>query len=286
MHPRTCDTLAGRVEVSKQAPEPAAPSIPIAYTPRGGTFLRMHNDTTIPAGTAIGQNLAFLAFPASQAAEQAPKTIIEIATRISTLVHSQLVQAISARTSLEFRETRERNISRYMQAMIALSDLVTISLDNCTIELLTNAALTQLDAAFSNAEQAFGREVVEQAVFTVWTLRKISQLVQQCNGSKVSQEFKNTDVEFARQYVGHVLFARFHLDCLSLALIESRTIFPEALSEISEGLRSAVDAYAWVRHGLELRSTSADDLAVELPWDEEQEQLMHESTAGLARERY
>ena len=47
---------------------------------------------------------------------------------------------------------------------------------------------------------------------------------------------------------------RFHLDCLLASMKHQRPIYPEILAVISDGLRSGVDAYAWIRQCVDLRT--------------------------------
>lgn len=246
----------------------------------------MNTAMAVAQNSGVGENLAFLAFPAKRASEEVSATIEELVTAITTLLAQLLADTIAAKTGDEFRVARDKAFGGYAQAMLALNNLISVSVANPTIERLTTESLAEMEQAFRETDRIFGYDIAEQAAFTVWTLRKLSLLVNECNRRNVAHEMKGADLEFARQYVGHVLFARFHLDCLSLALTKGQTIFPEALLEISAGLRSAVDAYAWVRHGLELRSERQLEQAIEVPWDEEQDELMQESTADLLREVY
>lgn len=244
------------------------------------------NNMTLISNAGVGENLAFLAFPAKRASEQVSATTEELVRNISILIGQSLSEAVSARSRDDFRAARDRHMSRYMQVMIALGDLIGASLDEDTIERLTAESLNEMESDFRHDEQVLGKEIGEQAAFTVWTLRKINDLVRACNAKKVGHHLKDADLEFARQYVGHVLYARFHLDCLRMAMSNHKAIYPEPLEEISNGLRAAVDAYAWVRQGHALRQEDADEAFVDIPWDEEQNQLMHESTAELMRDYY
>lgn len=246
----------------------------------------MNTMMAVPVNTGVGESLAFLAFPAKRASEEVSATTEEMVRTISTLVSQILAEAVGARSKEQFLRARKTHIARYMQVMIALSDLIAAAVDEPTIGRLTVESLSELETMFKEGERIFGPFIGEQAVFTVWTFGKISELVQQCNAKRVSHEYREADAEFARQYVGHVLYARFHLDCLRMSLMQGQPLFPEVLDEISEGLRSAVDAYAYVRHGMELRHPTEEELMIDIPWDEEQDELLRLSSEDLLREVY
>jgi len=246
----------------------------------------MNKTMTLPMNASLGESLAFLAFPAKRAAEQVSVTTDEIVKGICVLINQVLRDVISTRSKKEFRDSRAKYLGRYMQMMTALGGLVSASVNEAVIERLTNEALSEIEVEFESEGHVFGEEVREQAIFTAWTLRKINDLVQQCNSKRVEGHLQEADLAFAREYVQHVLYARFHLDCLRVSLATKVALFPEPLAEISDGLRATVDAYAWVRQGRDLRHAESADLPVDLPWDEEQEELLQLSTSEMMRETY
>lgn len=46
------------------------------------------------------------------------------------------------------------------------------------------------------------------------------------------------------------------------------------VEHISDGMRSAVDSYAWAGQGLDLRRPAQESLDVKVDWDEEDQELL------------
>jgi hypothetical protein len=63
-----------------------------------------------------------------------------------------------------------------------------------------------------------------------------------------------------------------------------RPLYPEVLEVILDGLRAAVNAYAWARRGLELRTPSAEPAVAPIEWDEEEQALLDEATHDMLGE--
>jgi hypothetical protein len=134
-----------------------------------------------------------------------------------------------------------------------------------------------------HARAFFGAEMEEQAFFTVWTLRKIDELANVVSSGKVPDSDKQRDQEYAGHFLVTALWARFNIDCLSASMRSKKPIYPEVLNEISDGLRSAVNAYAWIKQAANIRSSSPDiDSSFEM--DEEDKELLRESMYDLDHE--
>jgi hypothetical protein len=82
----------------------------------------------------------------------------------------------------------------------------------------------------------------------------------------------------------HSMRTRFHLDCLFVAMRLRKRLYPEVLAQFIDGLRSAVDAYAWARQALDLRMASANQAAEPVEWDEEDASLLSEANADYLAE--
>jgi hypothetical protein len=61
-------------------------------------------------------------------------------------------------------------------------------------------------------------------------------------------------------------------------------VYPEVREIVIDGLRSAVNAYAWARRGLDLRSPENDADPAHVEWDDEERQLLDEATYDLVSE--
>ena len=62
------------------------------------------------------------------------------------------------------------------------------------------------------------------------------------------------------------------------------TIYPDAMDPIADGLRSAVDAYAWIRQGVDLRMPAQEPIIEPIEYDEEDEELLRCSMEDMKRE--
>jgi hypothetical protein len=65
---------------------------------------------------------------------------------------------------------------------------------------------------------SFGSAVRDQALFTVWTLRKISELVTQIVAIKLDDSKKKNDADYCANFNVNTIQAQFTLDRLDLAL--------------------------------------------------------------------
>jgi hypothetical protein len=124
--------------------------------------------------------------------------------------------------------------------------------------------------------------VRDQALFTVWTLRKISALAEKISDKEpVSEDQKGFDTECVKQFCTSMTWTNFHLGCLITAIRFDKSIYPEVLSEIIDGLRAAVNAYAWIRQGVDIRFPIEEPIIKKLDWDEEDQELLDSSMSSL-----
>jgi hypothetical protein len=246
------------------------------------------NATTVALdmNASLREQLAFLAVPAKRSSEQVSTTTEQLVKAVFVMVNQIVGDAIVTRTAEEFCAVFSTGFPQYAKIMVALGSLISTSVDKSVIERLTYESLSELEGEFRDEGQFFGEDIKEQAIFTVWQLRKINDLVQQCSDSKPTPDQAKADREFSKNYLTSVFHARFSLDCLRMALKSNRPIFPGPLDMISDGLRAAVDAYAWVRQARDLRHPFDEDEAVEIPWDAEQQELLQSSMQEMLREAY
>ena len=154
------------------------------------------------------------------------------------------------------------------------------------MEVLMNEHYSEMEADFRDRGlTAFGAEVRDQAIFTAWTLRKISDLCEAINSAKLaSEQQKKTDQELAKQFAFFLVWTRFHLDCLLKSMQIQKPIYPEVLDVVIDGLRAAVNAYALARRGFNLRAPVPQPDVAAVEWDEEDRQLLDEATHDMLAE--
>jgi hypothetical protein len=233
----------------------------------------------------IGERLAFVGFPSKRAAKQISGSAEDALKGIATLLEQMVVGAIEKRTATDFTAAYEEALPNYARLMFAAGSLIRAVVPRNVIDRVTAEALCEMEADFrDHALAAFGSSIRDQSLFTVWTLRKISDIGQRLDGKDMPEELKEQDKHFATMFSYHGLRARFHLDCLILSMRTNRPIFPEVLEVISGGLRSAVDAYAWIRQADELRTKPEDPILEFNDLDEEDQDFVEASAYDMANE--
>jgi hypothetical protein len=233
----------------------------------------------------IGERLAFMGFPSKRAAKQISGSAEDALKGIATLLEQMVAGAIEKKTAADFTAAYEEALPNYARLMFALGSLIRAVVPANVIDRVTAEALCEMEADFrDHALAAFGSSVRDQSIFTVWTLRKISDIGQKLTGGDIPEEIKERDKHFATMFSYHALRARFHLDCLILSMRTNRPIFPEVLEAVSGGLRSAVDAYAWIRQAADLRTKPEDPVLEFNDLDEEDQAFVEASAYDMADE--
>ena len=157
---------------------------------------------------------------------------------------------------------------------------------HATLSRLTSESFSELEADIrEHALASVGADMRDRATFTVWTLRKISDLLQVLLAGKIAECDGEKDKEFFLSFLVHALSARFGIDCLRASMQSGRTIYPDVLPALNNTLRSVVDAYAWIKQAADLRSTDSEETTIPTPWDAEDDQLTRESMFDLSREQ-
>ncbi len=187
--------------------------------------------------------------------------------------------AIEARTSAEFKRIAASEFPKYFVLARAASNFATAVVPRNVLDRLTRESICEIEANFrEKGLGAFGSGLRDQALFTVWTLRKIHELVEQIVSAPFDESKKKADDEHCDHFQFFVVFAQFNLDCLSTALDADKAIYPEVVNDLVEGLRAMVNAYAWAKRGLENRIGPSAELAIDsFPPDEEDRALMDAS---------
>ena len=227
--------------------------------------------------------LAFLASRSKNSAREVPDPAEDVFKGISEMLELQLVTAIQKRTEVEYAAHFENAFPTYVGLLLVISSFVQTVVAAPLIQKLTWESLCEMEADFRDqAANAFGEAMRDQALFTVWTLRKISDLIVHIHSTKVDATKVAQDKQCSNNFIYHVYRANFSLDCLRMSLQRNLAIYPEVLDCLKDGLRSVVNAYAWVRQGVELRAKEQYEFPIEIKWDEEDEQLLSASMQNLS----
>jgi hypothetical protein len=239
------------------------------------------------AGGHTIDGVPLLGIPAEHSAKrQLSGSADEVVRSIATVLDQMIMGVIQKRTAEEFKDAYMQVFGHYMQLVCGLSSVISSIVPKNVVVRLTYESFCELEADIrEHAVSAFGSDMRDRAVFTVWTLRKISDLLQVAWESKIQDEDREKDEEFLSFFMAHALRARFGIDCLVASMRSQRTISPEAMPLLADILRSAVDAYAWIKQADELRNPSDEEEDVIQPdWADEDDELLSESMQDIAYE--
>jgi hypothetical protein len=172
-------------------------------------------------------------------------------------IHHILRTVIDTKTHAEYSREFNRLFPKYVALNLSISHFATATIPRDAVERLTRESICEMEADFrEKGVAAFGTAVREQALFTVWTLRKINEIVIQINATKLPPSKRKEDHKHCAEFNMHAFRAQFSLDALGMALDIERPVYPEVSDELMDGLRSMVNAYAHARKGLDLRAPS------------------------------
>jgi hypothetical protein len=203
--------------------------------------------------------LSFLVSRAKRAKRSLAPSASDVLAGCVDAIGVILRSAIETRTKTEYDRVFNSLFPKYAAVTIAISHFATAVIQRPLLEQLVRESICEIEADFRDKGlAAFGAVVRDQAVFTVWTLRKINELTDQITAVPIPPEKKKEDAEFSGKFNIHALRAQFSLDCLNAALDCGQPIYPEVLEQLVDGLRSMVNAYTWARRGLEIRIPSPE----------------------------
>jgi hypothetical protein len=190
---------------------------------------------------------------------------------------------LGTRTGAEHRREFTRLFPKYLGLSLAISYFSSAVVPRDVIERLSRESICEIEADFrEKGLSAFGASIRSQALFTIWTLRKINEIVTQISASKLDESKKQEDILACVQFTVNVLRAKMALDCLQVAMNEQIAIYPGVSDELLDDLRSMVNAYSWARKGLEIRVTTADAI-LEIPsMDDEDRELLEVAFASAS----
>jgi hypothetical protein len=202
--------------------------------------------------------------------------------KLISVLDRQLLAALECRSVAEFNDVRSKVWPRYIRALRALSD--TLSNLESDEEMEIRSA-TVIKLATSDLEKQRGArfkdKLVDQALFTLWTLSKARMLVQQICAAPRPKD-KKADTSLNSDYHTNALWAQFHMDCVFAAIKFRRSVSEDIQTELCEGLRAVVNAYVILKEALSLRVPRSESTSIaNLPWDEEDERLLASSMRDI-----
>jgi hypothetical protein len=205
--------------------------------------------------------LTFLASRSKRSGRELSEPIEKVFRGASAALEQMSLTLVEKRTAQDFDAAFAELFPKYVALTTSLSQIAIAIVPDDALDRLTREAICELEADFRDqATATFGSAVKDQAIFTIWTVRKINDIVTSIHSTKITDESKKEqDKEFSDQFTVSSLVGHFSLDCLSIALRHNRPIYPEVMGRVMDGLRSMVNAYAWARRGLALRSPHQEE---------------------------
>lgn len=228
--------------------------------------------------------LTLLASRSKRSARELSAPVEEVFRGASTALDQMLTSLVEKRSGDDYDAALSDIFPKYAALTISISQIARAIVPEDVLERLTREAICELEADFRDqATAAFGSAIKERAMFTIWTVRRINEIVIKIHSTKITDESKKKeDKEFCVQFIICSLHAHLGLDCLRIALRQNRPIYPEVMERVMNGLRAMVNAYAWARRGLALRLPHADEAIENDGPDERDEALIRLSMSSFS----
>jgi hypothetical protein len=222
---------------------------------------------------------------ARSAKKQLTVTAEDVLRSIVVIVDEMLRNVLSNRTAPEFEAAAREAFPRYVDLTLAFGRVVSATMPKETLARLSAESLCELEADIrEHGVASFGAGMRDRASFTAFTLRKIAERLDIVAKSPRSPEADHQkDAEFAERFLVHALRSRFFIDCLVASMRSHTPLFPAVLPVVDDGLKSAVDAYAWIKQACDLRAP-AETREIPDYLTAEDDDLVAESMADLAVE--
>lgn len=238
-----------------------------------------------PLGLIDSQNVGLIGLPAEKPAQRSlPGSADNLLKSIGGTLDEMILDVISKRTAEEFSAAASDVFPQYVSLVVAFSRVASKVIDRKTIVRLNAESFSVLESEIrANGEACFGDSLKERAMFTVWMLRKISDLLAVLQTATVGDHEKDKDAEFAGHFFLHALRARFYVDCLVASMRTKQPLYRSVFPQVDDGLRSIVNAYAWVKQAVDLRLPSSDSDLVAPAWTDDDQELLDASTSDMDR---
>jgi hypothetical protein len=239
-----------------------------------------------PIDLIDSQSVSLIGLPAEKPAQRSlPGSADTLLRSIVETLNQMIAEVISKRTAEDLRKAELDVFPQYVSLVVAFARVASRAIDRNTIIRLNAESFCELEAEIrANGEACFGDGLTERATHTVWMLRKISDLLGMLQGSTTGGHVDQAkDAEFAGMFFLHAIRARFYVDCLVASMRTKQPLYRDVFPQVDDGLRSIVNAYAWIKQAVDLRLPSVDAESVTPEWTEEDRELADASMADLDR---
>jgi hypothetical protein len=193
---------------------------------------------------------------------------------LASILESQLLTILEARSTLEFVNARDAAWQKYYKARRAFVDTLSNLAPESAIETIAKECASGMSEDIQKQRHLFGDTVTEQAVFSLWTIRKINELVKAINDAGQPSDME-ADRKIHAEYELASMWGMLHLDLVAIAMKFKKNIPDEVQETLCDGLRMIVNVYVILKDAMALRASQAEAaFATALPWDEEDEKLL------------
>src|SRR5262245_23760233 len=118
---------------------------------------------------------SFLASRSKSSVRTLAPAVSEVFKGCAEEINTILCNIIQTRTGVEYQREFEHAFRKYVELNLAMAYVAKAVIPVDSRERLTRESICEMEADFrDNAQAAFGVVVRDQALFTVWTLRKIN----------------------------------------------------------------------------------------------------------------
>jgi hypothetical protein len=231
------------------------------------------------------QSVGLIGLPAEKPAQRSlPGAADDLLRSISQMLDRMILEVISKRTATEFKSAQDQIFADYVSLSVAFARVASKAIDRKAIAKLNAESFCELEAEIrENGEACFGLSMKERATFTVWMLRKISDLLGELQTGKLDDGHEEQDKEFAKEFFLHAIVARFYVDCLIISMRTKTPLYEDVLPTIDHGLKAIVNAYAWVKQAVDLRFPRQHDDSVIPEWTDEDDLVVASGIRDFSR---
>lgn len=230
---------------------------------------------------SLGEQFAFLHLPSGESAQP---SVDEVVRKIGDVLDDLVRRVVEKKTASAFQAARKEVLPSYFRALRSISDIAMVVIGESARDRLVESSFSWLDEQLRRRGDSFGVAVKEQALFTVWTFRKIDSLIRRIVRQDAPKEYQSLDATFTSNFTTYVVWARFHLDCLLVSTRHNIMISKEIREDIADGLRGAVNAYAYAMQAVKLRHPAEAETINPPEWDAEDQALLEASMRDLETE--
>lgn len=243
----------------------------------GTAILDIAKGVCLPPPSEIGALGAFFQ-PSAKSEEKLVRSDERLVRELIGVLDRQLIAAVDSRSVSEFDAVRKNVMPRYIRSLRALYDTAINLVSEEMLQSISTAIIPDLaNDLEKQRESRFGDKLTDQAIFTLWTIQKISALGREIKAAgDAPVDKRQADTTLVFEYHANSLWAQFHLDVLFAAMKFDRPICEEIKETICDGLRASVNAFVIMKDALALRYPQNEEPApaIALPWDKEDEHLL------------